>query len=130
MRRYLLGERWLTGLVTRSASGAPVTPDVAPTLKLWDSSGTKVLDKKLPKNRSNQQFYVDERLSMSAGRYIGTIEYTSGGTLEVRPLVLDIHGTSGSEGVVRAVHQYLSGGVARWIYETDAGNLKLGRSPK
>lgn len=130
MKTQLRGDRWAIGLVARTAAGVESEPTEAPTLKLWDSGGTKVVDEKIPKTNTRTRFSFFRLLDLAADRYIGTIEYTIGSTLEVRPLVLDINSAGDAQGAIRAVHEYLSGGVDRWIMETDSGNLTVGRLPR
>ena len=131
--RFTLGEEVVLP-VHATAAGRPVTPDEAPSVGVYDASGTLVFSALVPgwdRQRSPGLFAYRRRLdgSFAPGRYAARAAYRAGGVARQRVLHFDVVAGGNADGSVVSMAHLVRPHADYLIRKTDAGKRLFGRSP-
>lgn len=135
-QRAQLGDEIPIAFQCVDASGVPVEPDAAPTLKVYDESSTKVYDATIPpkdRQRATGLFGHFVRLgsSFTDGQlYSWRATWASGVFNGVRDGRFHVNAGGDADGAVIAMTYVEFPGADRIIYQTDAGLVKQGKNPR
>lgn len=138
IRRYSVGDEIPLSLLTVNASGAPTTPDSAPIVQIFNSSGSQVgSDIKLPiydryGEYTSAAYFGRTFLlnsSYAAGRYFVLYEWVISSVTYKTTEHFDITYAGDADGQVIGMGAVPSGGSINVVYDTRSGKVFRGRNP-
>jgi hypothetical protein len=135
MTRWRLGDEVPIEFNVTNSSGTPSTPDAAPTVRIYSSSGEKVAQFTVPpKDRSEQTGYFSHFVRLgrafSAGVYSWRATWEASSAAGIADGVFRIVAGGDADGSVIAMHYLDAGAAPKLVYQTDAGALKHGANPR
>lgn len=136
--RYQLGDEAVVGVQCVDGSDVPTAPDAAPTISVYNSSGTKLINDKPipPKDRANAtglfEHFVRLGSDFAVGIYTVLYKWTTGeGAFSGRSVDhFQIVEGGHVDGTVIAMHYYAAQQAAFIVQHTDAGLIKAGKNPR
>lgn len=135
-QRAQLGDELPIAFQCKNASGVPVEPDAAPTVKVYDESSTKVYDETIPpKDRKRATGFFGHFIRLGSlfteGQlYIWRATWTTGVFDGVAEGYFHVNAGGDADGAVIAMSYVEFPGAVRIVYQTDAGLVKQGKNPR
>lgn len=134
--RVQLGDEVILGIQCYDSSGNPVAPDAAPTLSIYDSSGSAVLKDKTfpPRDQQNAtglfEHFVRLGADYSTGFYSVFYKWSSSAFNGRESDWFEIMEGGPREGAVIAMHFFETPGADFLVQQLDSGQIKRGKNPK
>lgn len=135
--RYALGEEIPLHVLCVDAAGTPVTPDYPPNLKVWNTAGTKVVNKLVPHvDPGGQTGLFGMRVFLGAdfavGYYTATWSWsdTSGAHAGVEFSTFEIVAGGNSNGAVVAITHHHTPAANYVVKQLTRGAISKGRTPR
>lgn len=135
--RFRLGDFVQFAFVATNASGTPVAPTAAPTLKTWLGSdvSTTVDSIAMPVHVPNQQtgmFLYDLRLDgdYAAGAYVAACQWATGGSTFSETFSFRVVPGGDADGNVIGAIRLNQPEAQKVVYQGDGGKLEYVRNPR
>ena len=132
--RYQLGDEAVIGVQCRNGSDAPVAPDAAPTVRIYDASGNKVAQFDIPpKDEARSLGLFEHFIRLSAdfteGVYSVVYSWSASGYTGGDVDWLEVLPGGDEAGTVISMTYFETANAGHVVQQLDSGRIKAGKNP-
>ncbi len=133
--RWRLGDEASIAFQVRNASGTVSSPDAAPTVRVYNSSGTKVAQFTVPpKDREDATgwfgHFVRLGSEFSSGLYSWRASWEVSSVAGVASGMFRVIGGGSAAGTVIAMQWFANATGKQIVWQTDSGEVRRGKTPR